>query len=93
MLPYCWGLVLNCAYIVQVWRVGLKLNGLGHKDVEDGLAKVMTDKEMDNRLIKLRQKIMGMQGDGEDKTGTFMLKAFVEYLNKPSSTTIHENSS
>ncbi|XP_061344107.1 UDP-glycosyltransferase 82A1 [Gastrolobium bilobum] len=79
---------VNCAYIVQVWRVGLKLNGLGQKDVEEGLTRVMEDKEMGTRLMKLYDRIMGMQGD--NKRGAFMLKAFVDDLQKASST-IHKH--
>ncbi|KAJ1383853.1 UDP-glucuronosyl/UDP-glucosyltransferase [Sesbania bispinosa] len=73
---------VNCVYIVQVWRVGLRLHGLGQKDVEEGLVKVMDDKEMGTRLRKLYERIMGMQGD--NKRGAFMLKAFVEDLKKTS---------
>lgn len=72
---------VNCAYIVQVWRVGLRLNGLGHKDVEEGLTRVMEeDKDMDTRLMKLRERIMGMQGDDD-----FMFKAFVQDIKNHSS--------
>ncbi|KAL2316521.1 hypothetical protein Fmac_030397 [Flemingia macrophylla] len=72
---------VNCAYVVQVWKVGLKLNGLELKDVEDGLVRVIEDKEMDTRLRKLHEKIMGVK-DGNNKTGSFMLKMFVEDLKK-----------
>ncbi|GAU43398.1 hypothetical protein TSUD_254810 [Trifolium subterraneum] len=40
---------VNCAYIVEVWRVGLRLNGFGQKDVVEGLANVMEDEEMSTR--------------------------------------------
>lgn len=81
---------VNCAFIVQVWRVGLKLNGLGQKDVEEGLAKVMEDKEMDIRLMKLCERIMGMQGDS--KRGALMVKAFLEDMEKKASN-LDENAS
>lgn len=72
---------LNCAYIVQVWKVGMKLNGLGEKDVEQGLKRVMEDVEMETRLIKLKENaIMGL--------GAFNLKAFVRNLKKHASTTL-----
>ncbi|XP_027368632.1 UDP-glycosyltransferase 82A1 [Abrus precatorius] len=77
---------VNCAYVVKVWRVGLKLNGLGHKDVEEGVLKVMEDEEMSSRLNKLYQRIMGMQGD--NIKGAFVFKTFLEDLKNPSSTTI-----
>lgn len=78
---------VNCTYIVDVWRVGLRLNGLGQKDVEEGIARVLEDIEMDTRLMKLYERIMGMQGD--NKRGAFLLKTFVEHFKKPS--TIHQN--
>lgn len=80
---------VNCAYIVEVWRVGLRLNGLGPKDVEEGIARVMEDEEMGTRLMKLRERIVGMQGD--NKRGAFLLKAFVEHLKKASN--LHEGAS
>lgn len=74
---------VNCAYVVQVWRVGLKLNGLEPKDVEEGLVRVIQDKEMDTRLRILNQRIMGTN----NKTGALMLKTFLQDLNKARSTT------
>lgn len=73
---------VNCAYVVQVWRVGLKLNGLEPKDVEEGLVRVIQDKEMDTRLRILNQRIMGTN----NKTGALMLKTFLQDLKKASST-------
>lgn len=79
---------LNCAYIVEVWRVGLRLNGLGLKDVEEGVEKVMEDKEMSNRLDTLYERFMEINACGDNKSGHFVLK---EMLKKAS--IIHENSS
>jgi hypothetical protein len=81
---------LNCAYIVEVWRVGLRLNGLGQKDVIEGLANVMEDKEMSTRLMTLYERIMGgiHSHNNNNKTGSFLLKSFVEQLKEAS--TIHE---
>jgi hypothetical protein len=80
---------LNCAYIVEVWRVGLRLNGLGQKDVIEGLANVMEDKEMSTRLMTLYERIMGgIHSHNTNKTGSFLLKSFVEQLKEAS--TIHE---
>nr|KYP48101.1 Cytokinin-O-glucosyltransferase 2 [Cajanus cajan] len=72
---------VNCAYVVQVWKVGLRLNELEAKDVEEGLVRVIEDKEMDTRLRKLHERIMGVKG-GNNTTGAFMLKMFVEDLKK-----------
>jgi hypothetical protein len=81
---------LNCAYIVEVWRVGLRLNGLGQKDVLEGVANVMEDKEMSTRLMTLYERIMGgiHSHNNNNKTGSFLLKSFVEQLKEAS--TIHE---
>jgi len=78
---------VNCAYIVEVWRVGLRLNGFGEKDVEEGISKVMENKEIGTRLMTLYERIMGIHGD--NMSGPFLLKSFVEQLKKTS--TIHEN--
>ncbi|XP_058743035.1 UDP-glycosyltransferase 82A1 [Vicia villosa] len=77
---------LNCAYIVEVWRVGLRLNGLGLKDVEEGVEKVMEDKEMSNRLDTLYERFMEIHAC-DNRSGHFLLK---EMLKKAS--IIHENS-
>lgn len=77
--------VVNSAYVVQVWRVGLKLNiGLEPKDVEEALVRFIQDKEMDTRLRIFNQRIMG---GNNNKTGTLMLKTFLQDLNKARSTT------
>lgn len=76
--------VVNSAYVVQVWRVGLKLNiGLEPKDVEEALVRFIQDKEMDTRLRIFNQRIMG---GNNNKTGTLMLKTFLQDLKKASST-------
>ncbi|MED6190315.1 hypothetical protein PIB30_104702 [Stylosanthes scabra] len=46
---------VNCAYIVQVWKVGVRLNGFGERDVHEGLQTVMHDHHMDSRLASLHQ--------------------------------------
>lgn len=50
---------LNCKYIVDVWKFGVRMSGFGEKEVEDGLRKVMEDQEMGDRLNKLRDRAMG----------------------------------
>ncbi|KAG7024681.1 UDP-glycosyltransferase 82A1, partial [Cucurbita argyrosperma subsp. argyrosperma] len=54
---------LNCGYVVKVWRIGLKLNGFGEKEVEEGVRKVMEDGEMKVRLMKLHERIMGEEAN------------------------------
>lgn len=41
---------VNCGYIVDLWRIGVRLGGFGEKDVEEGLKRVMEEDEMGNRL-------------------------------------------
>lgn len=50
---------LNCEYIVKVWKIGVKLEGFGEKDIEEGMQRVIEDGEMKIRLMKLRLKIVG----------------------------------
>ncbi|CAA7030221.1 unnamed protein product [Microthlaspi erraticum] len=50
---------LNCKYIVDVWKIGVRLSGFREEEVADGLRKVMEDQEMGERLKKLRERAMG----------------------------------
>lgn len=50
---------VNCKYIVDVWKIGVRLSGFGEKEVEDGLRKVMEDQDMGERLKKFRDRAMG----------------------------------
>ncbi|XP_054789871.1 UDP-glycosyltransferase 82A1-like isoform X2 [Prosopis cineraria] len=70
---------LNCAYIVQVWKVGMRLNGLGLKDVEEGLRMVMEDVEMEIRLRNLHDIVIGRDDHVKEDLN---LKAFIENMKK-----------
>ncbi|KAL1197530.1 UDP-glycosyltransferase 82A1 [Cardamine amara subsp. amara] len=50
---------VNCKYIVDVWKIGVRMSGFGEKEVEDELRRVMEDQEMGERLKKLRDRAMG----------------------------------
>ncbi|CAH2053038.1 unnamed protein product [Thlaspi arvense] len=50
---------VNCTYIVDVWKIGVRMSGFGEKEVEHVLRKVMKDKEMGERLKKLKDRAMG----------------------------------
>lgn len=50
---------VNCKYIVDVWKIGVRMSGFGEEEVGVGLRKVMEDKEIGERLKKLRHKAMG----------------------------------
>ncbi|KNA07857.1 hypothetical protein SOVF_167980 [Spinacia oleracea] len=50
---------LNCEYIVNVWKIGVKMNGFSTKDVNDGVRRVMEDREMKKRLEALNARVVG----------------------------------
>ncbi|KAF2308264.1 hypothetical protein GH714_039755 [Hevea brasiliensis] len=54
---------VNCAYIVEKWKIGVKINGFAQKDVEEGLQKVMDDNEMNRRCVSMIWD--GMEVNGE----------------------------
>ncbi|KAE8690115.1 UDP-glycosyltransferase 82A1 [Hibiscus syriacus] len=70
---------VNCKYIVKVWKIGVRLNGLELKDVEEAVRKVTEDEEMEGRLMKIYQRTMG-----EEASSSVMgnLKAFIFGLNQ-----------
>ncbi|KAG7024680.1 UDP-glycosyltransferase 82A1, partial [Cucurbita argyrosperma subsp. argyrosperma] len=70
---------LNCGYVVKVWRIGLKLNGFGEKEVEEGVRKVMEDGEMKGRLMKLHERIMGEEANSRVNSS---FTTFIKDINK-----------
>ncbi|XWS47454.1 hypothetical protein CRYUN_Cryun14cG0153300 [Craigia yunnanensis] len=70
---------VNCKYIVKVWKIGVKINGFGQKDVEEALRKVTEDSEMEERLMTLYQRSMGKEASSGVVAN---LKAFL--LDQPS---------
>lgn len=80
----CWPVAgdqfVNCAYIVKIWKIGVRINGFGQKDVEEGLKRVMIEEkgELNIRLMKLHKRTME-----EDARSRIMenLTAFVDDLN------------
>ncbi|XP_002521042.2 UDP-glycosyltransferase 82A1 [Ricinus communis] len=50
---------VNCAYIVEKWKIGVRINDFGQKHVEESLRKVMEDSGMDSRLMWLYERTMG----------------------------------
>jgi UDP:flavonoid glycosyltransferase YjiC (YdhE family) len=69
---------INNKYIVEVWKIGVKLNGFGLKDVEEGLRRVMEDSEMQNRLRRLHERTMGEEAKSRVMSN---LTAFIDHLN------------
>ncbi|CAO2815400.1 unnamed protein product [Amaranthus hypochondriacus] len=50
---------LNCEYIVNVWKIGVKMNGFSIMDIHDGVERAMEDKEMKKRIEALNIRVMG----------------------------------
>ncbi|XVF20936.1 hypothetical protein REPUB_Repub12eG0046800 [Reevesia pubescens] len=65
---------VNCKYIVNVWKIGVKINGFGQKDVEEGIRKVTEDGEIKERLMRLYQRTMGEEANSRVMAN---LKAFL----------------
>ncbi|KAK8491258.1 hypothetical protein V6N13_127961 [Hibiscus sabdariffa] len=70
---------VNCKYIVKVWKIGVKMNGLGLKDVEEAVKKVTEDEEMEGRLMNIYQRTMGEEASSR-VVGNF--KDFICGLNR-----------
>ncbi|XP_041002960.1 UDP-glycosyltransferase 82A1 [Juglans microcarpa x Juglans regia] len=70
---------VNCKYNVEVWGIGVKLNGFGQKDVAEGLRRVMDqDSEIwKNRLRRLYERTMGEEANSRVLSN---LKAFIDDL-------------
>ncbi|XP_030456035.2 UDP-glycosyltransferase 82A1-like [Syzygium oleosum] len=58
----CWPVAgdrfVNCKYIVEVWRVRVRLGGFGEREVEDGVRLVVEDGKMGVRLAELKERMM-----------------------------------
>lgn len=52
---------LNCAYIVEVWRIGVRINGFRQKEVEECVKRVMEDEDMNERLVRVKDSVMGKE--------------------------------
>ena len=52
---------LNCKYIVEVWRLGIRLSGLGKQDLENGIKFLVKDDAIDKRLVELNERMMGKE--------------------------------
>ncbi|KAI3502091.1 hypothetical protein L1887_30122 [Cichorium endivia] len=52
---------VNCDYIVKIWRIGIRIDDFGEENVHRSLEEVMGDMEMGKRLVKLNERIFGME--------------------------------
>lgn len=65
VISSCRGQVMNCAYIVEVWKIG----GLGQKDVEEGFREVMDDGKVKESLLRLNELSMGKEASLSSTAG------------------------
>ncbi|KAK6947143.1 UDP-glucuronosyl/UDP-glucosyltransferase, partial [Dillenia turbinata] len=70
---------LNCAYVVQVWKIGADVGGFGQRDVEEGIRRVMGDEEMKRRVSRMKERAMGEEAASKAKAN---LMVFLDDLNK-----------
>ncbi|XAR52840.1 hypothetical protein NMG60_11021145 [Bertholletia excelsa] len=71
---------VNCAYIVKVWRVGVKMNGFGQRELEECLKNLKEDREITQNLWGQYERMMGMNASSR---ATAYLTAFLDELKKP----------
>ncbi|WCJ28100.1 UDP-Glycosyltransferase superfamily protein [Euphorbia peplus] len=69
---------VNCAYIVEKWKIGVKISGFCEKEVGESWKKVM-DEEMDKRLLRLYEKAMGEEASLRAMSN---LNSFLDHMNK-----------
>lgn len=53
---------VNCAYIVDAWQIGVKIKGFGRRELEEGFRRLMEDNEMNQRILRLNEKLFGNEG-------------------------------
>ncbi|XP_030543912.1 UDP-glycosyltransferase 82A1 [Rhodamnia argentea] len=79
----CWPVAgdqfVNCKYIVEAWRVGMRLEGFGEREVEDGVKRVMEDGEMGLRLEELKERMMSAKTNSRAAAN---MAGFVEDLKR-----------
>ncbi|XP_073312092.1 UDP-glycosyltransferase 82A1 [Primulina huaijiensis] len=66
---------LNCAYIVNVWRIGVKLEGFGREEIENVISIVLEDEQMRWRIERLNDKLFGKE---EISKARAKLMAFIQ---------------
>ncbi|KAL9680705.1 hypothetical protein QQ045_012484 [Rhodiola kirilowii] len=50
---------LNCKYVVDVWKIGIRMFDLEQEELERGMRNVMGNEEMSGRLAELKDKFVG----------------------------------
>ncbi|KAG8387112.1 hypothetical protein BUALT_Bualt03G0219400 [Buddleja alternifolia] len=54
--------LLNCAYIVNVWKIGVKIEEFGVEEVEDAIRKIVEDEQVSMRIERVNEKLFGKEG-------------------------------
>ncbi|XP_073127986.1 UDP-glycosyltransferase 82A1 [Henckelia pumila] len=67
--------LLNCVYIVNVWRIGVKIQGFGREEIENALSVVLDDEQMRRRIERLNDKLLGKEGISKARA---KLTAFIQ---------------
>ncbi|KAF6135160.1 hypothetical protein GIB67_035231 [Kingdonia uniflora] len=71
---------VNCNYIVNVWGIGVKMDGIGRDDIEKGVRKLMEEGgDIQERVMKLKKKIVSELGSSRAMS---TLTAFINDLNE-----------
>ncbi|GAB4850601.1 hypothetical protein Ancab_029910 [Ancistrocladus abbreviatus] len=70
---------LNCAYIVNTWKIGVNIKGFEVEEVKDGIKKIMEDVEMKTRMATVNEMIMGKEARSKRMT---KLSSFINDITK-----------
>ncbi|KAK4397916.1 UDP-glycosyltransferase 82A1 [Sesamum angolense] len=70
---------LNCAYIVSTWKIGVKIEGFGMEEVEDGIIKVAEDDQVSWRIETLHENLYGKEGTTKAMSN---LSTFIQDISK-----------
>ncbi|XP_047946644.1 UDP-glycosyltransferase 82A1 [Salvia hispanica] len=69
--------LLNCVYITDKWKIGVKIERFGIEEVKNGIRKV-EDEKFRGRIEKLNDKLFGKEGSSKAMTN---LSTFIKDLN------------
>lgn len=68
---------MNCKYIVEVWRIGVRICDLGKRDLVEGMRMIMENDEMSCRMSELKEMFMG---ENEVLMAIDMVRGFMECM-------------
>ncbi|XP_047306272.1 UDP-glycosyltransferase 82A1 [Impatiens glandulifera] len=70
---------VNCAYVVDAWKIGSRLGGFQQRDVEEGLRQAMDEGDMRKIIARLNERVMGKHSSLQVNAN---LTSFVDSLSK-----------